>query len=168
MKKAFITFSTIFLSFLFIFQTTMVAFAQEDEPDWQDISLTQEEFEEILSNNPANQMSAYATDLIVGRQIGVKQSNSNLIIAGRTTCVLSVVKCGFTVVTVKRKHPGDPSWTTYKTYKDLYVDDSEYKLSKTLAVPKGYYWKVECTHYAKKSLLSTQKFDNASNITLIG
>lgn len=168
MKKAFITFSTIFLSFLFIFQTTMVAFAQENEPDWQDISLTQEEFERILSNNPANQMSTYATDLITKNIIGTQKSGSNLLIAGTTVCVSDVVKCGFSVVTIKRKHPGDPSWTTYKTYKDLYVDSNEYKLSKTLAVPQGYYWKVECTHYAKKSLLSTQKFDNASNITLIG
>ncbi|MBQ6018626.1 MAG: hypothetical protein IJL26_00470 [Clostridia bacterium] len=36
-------------------------------------------------------------------------------------------------------------------------------ISKSLTVTSGYQYRVTCTHYAKKSLLSTQKINNTSN-----
>ena len=167
MKKTFSSLLAIVLSFLFVFQTNFVAFA-DDEPDWEDANWTQEEFDEILNQNPNNQVSTYASGLILAYSIAISSSGSNLLIAGKTRCAPDVVKCGFTVLTIKRRTSSSASWTTYKTYSDLYDNDPSYTLAKTITVPTGYQYRVYCTHYAKKSLLSTQKIDNASNVIAIG
>ena len=163
MKKTVSSILAVFLSLLFVFQTSLAALADE-EPDWQDISLTQEEFDEILRQNPNNQIAAYTSGLILSYSIGISKSGSNLVIAGTTFCGSNVKKCGFSVVTIKRRTSSTASWTTYKTYEDLYRDSYSYTLSKTIAVASGYQYKVYCTHYAKKSLLSTEKISNSSNV----
>ncbi|MGN1420983.1 MAG: hypothetical protein ACI4XC_05670 [Eubacterium sp.] len=167
MKRAISKSLAILLSFLFIFQTSLVAFA-DDEPDWQDANWTQEEFNDILAQNPNNQISTYTSGLIYSYAIGVSSSGSNLLIAGKTTCDPDVVKCGFKVVTIKRRKSSTASWVTYKTYEDLYIDNSGYTLTKTLSVPTGYQYRVYCTHYAKKNILSTEKIENVSNVVAIG
>lgn len=157
----------IVLSFLFIFQTSFTALAN-DEPDWVDAYFTQEEFEEILSQNVNNQATTFASGLIYGYAIGLSGSGTNLYVAGKTTCDPDVVKCGFTVVTIKRRTSSTASWTTYKTYEDLYISNCAYTLAKTISVPTGYQYRVYCTHYAKKNLFSTEKINNTSNIIAIG
>lgn len=167
MKKSISKLLAILLSILFIFQTSLVVLA-EDEPDWQDITLTQEEFDEILSQNPNNGISTYTSGLIYCYAIGVSSSGSNLLIAGKTICDPHVVKCGFSIITIKRRTSSTASWTTYKTYEDIYDNDPSYTLSKSIAVPTGYQYRVYCTHYAKKNLLSKEKIDNVSNVVAIG
>lgn len=167
MKKTISKLLAIMLSLLFVFQTSLVAFA-DDTPDWEDASWTQEEFNEILSQNSNNQISSRTTGLITTYAVGISSSGSTLYIAGETLAIPSVIKCGFTVVTVKRRTSSTASWTTYKTYEDLYNDNPSYILSKTLSIPSGYQWRVYCTHYAKKSLLSTQKIENSSNVIAVG
>jgi hypothetical protein len=162
MKKSISKLLAIILSILFICQVGLVAFAN-DEPDWEDISLTQEEFDEVLNQNPNNQISTLTSGLISKAEIAVSKSSSNLIIAGRTVCSSDVVKCGFTVVTIQRRKDSSSSWSTYKTYEDLYKSSNSYTLSKTISVASGYQYRVTCTHYAKKSLLSTEKISNTSN-----
>lgn len=166
MKKTVSRLIAVILSFLFVFQTSVAAFAN-DEPDWQDANWTQEEFDDVYYQNPNNQISTFASGLIVSYGIGVSSSGSNLLIAGKTICAPDVVKCGFTVVTIQRRTVSTASWTTYKTYEDLYRDSNSYTLTKTIAVPTGYQYRVVCTHYAKKSLFSTQKISNASNVISI-
>lgn len=166
MKKSISKLLAIILSALFIFQTSVVAIA-EDTPDWVDANWTQAEFEEILSNNPDNQISALTDGLINNAYIGISNSGTTLKIAGTTQCAVSVVKCGFTVVTIKRRTSSTASWTTYKTYEDLYDSSNIYVLGKTITVPKGYQWRVYCTHYAKKSIFSTEKIERTSNIIAI-
>jgi hypothetical protein len=166
MKKTISKLLAIILSFLFVFQTSFVAFA-EDEPDWQDVTWTQEEFDNVYYQNPNNQISTLASGLILSYGIAVSKSGSNLLIAGKTICDLDIIKCGFTVVTIKRRTSSSASWTTYKTYEDLYNSTSSYTLAKSIAVPTGYQYRVYCTHYAKKSLISTEKINNSSNIILI-
>ncbi len=163
MKKSISKLLAVILSVLFIFQTSMVAFA-EDEPDWEDANWSQEEFDEILNNNPGSQISPLTDGLINRARISISKSGTTLKIAGGTQCIPSVVKCGFKVVTIKRRSSSSASWSTYKTYDDLYNSSYNYSLGKTLTVPKGYQWKVYCTHYAKKSLFSTEKIENSSNI----
>lgn len=166
MKKTICRLLAIVLSFLFAFQSSLVAFA-DDEPDWQDASWTQEEFNDILSQNPDNQISAYASGLVLSYAIAISSSGSNLLVAGKTLCHPDVVKCGFTEVTIKRRVNDKASWTTYKTYKDLYISNSSYVLTKTVPVAKGYQYKVDCTHYAKKSIFSTEKITNSSNVVAL-
>jgi hypothetical protein len=108
-----------------------------------------------------------SSGLILSYGIAVSKSGSNLLIAGKTICDLDIIKCGFTVVTIKRRTSSSASWTTYKTYEDLYNSTSSYTLAKSIAVPTGYQYRVYCTHYAKKSLISTEKINNSSNIILI-
>lgn len=167
MKKSISKLLAILLSILFIFQTSLVVFA-EDAPDWQDITLTQEEFDSILEQNQSNQISPYTSGLIAAYAIAISGSGSNLLIAGETICAPSVVKSGFTILTIKRRTSSTASWTTYKTYEDIYDNDPSCILSKTITVPKGYQYRVYCTHYAKKNLFSKEKIDNASNVVAIG
>ena len=167
MKKTICKLLAITFSFLFVFQSSLVAFA-DNEPDWQDANWTQEEFNDILSQNPNNQISTCKTGLIFAYSIAVSGSGSNLLIAGSTICDPDVVKCGFKVVTIQRRKSSTTSWATYKTYEDLYRDAPSYSLSKTIAVTTGYQYRVICTHYAKKSLFSTEKIENTSNIVAIG
>lgn len=167
MKKTMSKLLAIVLSFLFIFQTSFTALAN-DEADWVDAYFTQEEFEEILSQNVNNQATTFASGLIYGYAIGLSGSGTNLYVAGKTTCDPDVVKCGFTVVTIKRRTSSTASWTTYKTYEDLYISNCAYTLAKTISVPTGYQYRVYCTHYAKKNLFSTEKINNTSNIIAIG
>lgn len=166
MRKSISKILAIILSLLFICQTSFVVFA-DDEPDWQDVNWTQSEFDEIYYQNPYNQISPLTSGLIVGYGIAISNSGSNLLVAGRTICDPRVVKCGFTVVTIKRRSSSTASWTTYKTYEDLYNNNASYSLSKTIPVSRGYQYRVYCTHYAKKSLLSTEKIDNVSNVIAI-
>lgn len=174
MKKSINKILALLLVFTFIFQVSFVALADENEPDWEDITLTQEEFDEILALNPQRQTTSMsgqtdtkATGLIASYSIAISGNGSTLIIAGSTNCNPDVVKCGFKVVTIQRRTSSTASWTTYKTYEDLYYNTSVYTLAKTLTVPTGYQYRVTCTHYAKKNLLSTQKINNTSNTLAI-
>lgn len=131
--------------------------------EWQDITLSDEEFERALQNNPNNGITPYATGLITNYAIALTKSGTTLIITGRTTGNADVKKCGFTVITIQRKKASASSWSTYAKYEDLYNESNMYKLSKKINVTSGYQYRVTCTHYAKKNLLSTQKINNTSN-----
>lgn len=157
----------IIIAVLFAFQANMTALA-DSEPDWQDASWTQEEFYDILNQNENNQISMLTNGLIAAYSIAIAANGTNLLIAGQTICAPDVVKCGYTVVTVKRRTSSTGSWTAYKIYEDLYRNAPSYILSKTLTVPSGYQYRVYCTHYAKKNLFSTEKIENASNVLAIG
>lgn len=165
MKKLYRSCILFFLSFVLVF-SNVTAFAEIDgtQEEWQDISLSQEEFESVLSNNLNNTVAPYALELILVHAIGIQKSGNTLIIAGKTMCDLDVVKCGFKEVIIQRKTSSATSWSDYQKYTDLYADLNQYVLSKSITVPSGYQYRVICTHYAKKNLLSTQKIDNTSNI----
>ena len=151
---------------LFSFLIPYTAFGDVDgtQEEWQDIELTNDEFETLLANNPNNALSTYTSGLITRYVISASKSGSNLIITGLTSCLSTVVKSGFTKVTIQQRKNSSSSWSNYQSYSGLYNDRSSYNLSKTLAVPSGYQYRITCTHYAKKSLFSTEKIDNTSNI----
>ena len=154
--------SICFLFSLFI-PNTAFASVEEEAGDWQDISLSEEEFNAILSNNPNNDIRPMATGLINLYSIGISKNGNTLIIAGQTIGATGVVKCGFTKVTIQRRKDSSSSWTDYKVYENLYNDAGSYALAKSYIVISGYEYRVTCTHYAKKNLLSVQKIDNTSN-----
>lgn len=163
MKK----FISVALSILFLFSlyipNTAFASAEEGEGEWQDIYLSEEEFNAILSNNPNNEIRPLATGLIDYYSIGISKDGNKLLIAGKTSCVTGVIKCGFTKVTIQRRKDSSSSWTDFKTYEDLYVDARTYNLAKSYIVISGYEYRVTCTHYAKKNILSVEKISNTSN-----
>ncbi len=141
--------------------------ANEELAEWQDLILTEEEFNAILANNTIHTVdeNTRASDLINLWAIAISKSGTNtLYIAGKTTGTTEVVKSGFKEVVVQRRANSSSSWTDYATYEDLYIDQFAYVLTKSLTVTSGYQYRVTCVHYAKKNIFSVQKIDNVSNI----
>ena len=141
--------------------------ANEQVPEWQDLVLTQEEFDAILANNTIHTVDedTRATGLISLYAIAISKSGTNTLnIAGQTSGTVDVVKTGFKEVVVQRRTSSSASWTEYYRYEDLYINEVGYNLGKSLTVPTGYQYRVTCVHYAKKNILSVQKIDNVSNV----
>ena len=151
-----------------VFTLVPTAFAANEQlPEWQDLLLTEEEFNAILANNTIHTAdeNTRATGLISAYAIAISKSGTNTLnIAGKTTGTVDVVKTGFKEVVVQRRANSSASWSDYVTYEDLYWDQVAYVLTKTLTVPTGYQYRVTCIHYAKKNIFSVQKIDNESNI----
>lgn len=140
----------------FIPNTVFAADSTEDNSYF-----SQKEFES-LEHTYAVEITPYSTGLIIDKNLGIAKDGTTLKITGLTKGSSEVVKCGFTKVVVQRKKSSESSWSNYKTYKDLYSDSTKYNLSKSLTVDKGYQYRVAATHYAKRSLLSTQKVDSTT------
>ena len=158
MKKYITILLTIIMAIAcFIPTTALAADGAED-----DIYFTQEEFDALEHTNAVG-ITPYATGLISRYDLRIaKQGTTTLLISGYTYGSDEVVKCGFTKVVVQRKKATATSWSNYKTYNDLYAESTKYNLSKSLTVDKGYQYRVTATHYAKKSLFSTQKVDSTT------
>lgn len=167
MKKFFM--SAIIFTLLVSLLLPTVAFAEGggQPEEWQDISLTEEEMEDILSLNPDNGISTYASGLITMYNIAISKNGNSLIIVGNTSCISDVKRCGFKEVIIQRRRTINDSWSNYTKYTDLYLDTSGYTLSKHLTVDSGYQYRVTCIHYAKKNIFSTQKLSNISNTVTI-
>ncbi len=148
------------------------AFAQDEQtPEWQDLILTREEFNAILSNNTIHTVDeeSRATGLIAAYAIAISKSGTNTLnIAGLTTGTSQVVKAGFKEVVIQRRAINGSTWSDYITYEDLYWDAGAYNLAKSVTVPSGYDYRVTCIHYAKKNIFSVQKIDNVSNVITFG
>ncbi len=163
MKKFFKLMMTSLLLFSFLIPYTAFAEVGGTSAEWQDIELSEEEFNAILENNPANDFAPYTSGLITLYRIAISKSGSNLIIAGKTNCTSDVEKCGFSTITIQRRANSSSSWVKYKSCETEYNNSSICNLSRSYTVDKGYQYRVVCTHYAKKNLLSTEKINNTSN-----
>lgn len=164
MKKLFMS-AVIFILLLSFLLPTVAFAADGSQPEeWQDITLTEQEMEDILALNPDNGVSAYASNLITIYNIAISKKGNTLMIVGKTYGISEVKKSGFKEVVIQQRKTSSDSWSTYTKYTDLYLDSTSYVISKSLTVPSGYQYRVTCIHYAKKSLLSTQKINNTSNI----
>ena len=163
MKKFLKTIFLICLSLIMMIPS--VAFADEEAaPEWRDVTLSEEKINEILAPYEVDNTKTRASGLIVAYAIAISKDGSDLLIVGKTHCNADVTKCGFTKVTVQRKKSTSTSWSTYKTYYDLYSNSVSYVLTKELTPPSGYQYRVTCTHYARENIFSTEKIDNISNI----
>ncbi len=124
----------------------------------EDVYYSQDEFEQ-LEHVDAIYVETRASGLIAAKSLAIAKDGTKLVIRGYTQGTSEVKKCGFTEVVVERKKASASSWSEYKTYDDLYSDSNYYSLSKSLTVTSGYQYRVTATHYAKKSLFSTQKIE---------
>ncbi len=165
MKKFFKLMITSLLLFSFLIPYTAFAEVSGTNPEWHDIELSEEEFNAILENNPDDGITPYTSGLITLYRIAISKSGTNnLVIAGKTSCTSEVVKCGFSTITIQRRANSSSSWVKYKSCETEYNNSSICNLSRSYTVDKGYQYRVVCTHYAKKNLLSTEKINNTSNI----
>lgn len=169
MKKLFCTLVSLLLVAATLSPIVAMAAVEEDVPEWQDVTLTDEEFEAILANGNSYETNtnARASDLIASYGIGISNDGTTLYIAGETVGTTEVVKAGFKEVVIQRRASSSSSWYDYITYEDLYWDQFAYNLAKSVTVPSGYQYRVTCVHYAKKNILSVQKLDNTSNTLTI-
>lgn len=162
MKKVLKNIFIVCLSFVMMMPFT--AYAEETTPELRDITLTQEELDDILSPYVVDNSMARTTGLINLYGIAIQRNGTKLRIAGKTYCVPDVVKCGFTEIVIQRRSSSSDSWSQYGKYTDLYEDSSSYLLTKEISISNSFQYRVTCVHYAKKSIFSTEKINNVSNI----
>lgn len=162
MKRVLKSISFILLALVMLVPTTAFA-AEEEIPEWQDITMSDDELDEFLAPYMVDNTMSRASGLIAYYGIAIQKSGTSLKIAGKTSCVSGVTKCGFTEVIVQRRLRSTDSWSQYTKYTDLYSSSTVYALAKTITPPSGYQYRISCTHYAKK-ILSTEKITNISNI----
>ena len=139
----------------------------EQIPEWQNSLMTEEEFNAILADNTiyTTDENTRANNLIHAYAIAISKSGTNTLnIAGKTTGTYDVVKSGFKEVVIQRRVNSSSDWSDYIVYKDIYIDQVAYVLSKVVTVTTGYQYRVTCVHYAKKNFFSVQKIDNVSSI----
>lgn len=162
MRRALKSISLIVLALVMLVPTTAFA-AEEEVPEWQDITMSDEEIDEFLAPYMVDNTMSRASGLITAYAMGIQKSGSNLNIVGKTACASGVTKCGFTEVIVQRRARSTDSWSRYTGYTDLYANSGGYVLTKTITPPSGYQYRITCTHYARK-ILATEKIPNISNI----
>ncbi len=163
MKKRIKLLFLVCLSLIMLIPTN--AYAHDNSiPEWEDANISQEEFDRILAPYEKSNEKARTAGLITRYAIGLEKSGSQLSIVGKTICAPGVVKSGFTEIVIQRRKAINDSFSTYDTYYDLYSNSTSYAISKKITPTPGYQYRVTCTHYAKKSLLSTEKIKNTSNI----
>ena len=160
MKKIF----SIIMAFIMLFTCTIPFSALAADNTEDDAFFTQEEFESH-EHTYAEGIQLYTSGLITTHTLGIAKDGNKLLITGSTNGTSEVIKAGFTKVVIERKKASESSWSKYKTYSDLYAESNKYKLSKSVVVDTGYQYRVTATHYAKKSLFSTQK-ENATTGSL--
>lgn len=153
MKKYLSIILSIFMAICCLVPYTVLASNTED-----DIVIKKTEFEK-LEHTYAEYVETRATDLIVNKNLGIAKSGSSLVISGSTTGTSSVIKCGFTKVTIQQRKRSSDNWINYKSYNDLYSDSNTYTLGKKVSVPSGYQYRVTAIHYAKQSMFSIQKIE---------
>lgn len=137
------------------------AFAAEEEPAHGDYYISEEDFmklEHVSSED--NGAAPYASGLIYQKGLNLAINGNDLIIQAYTTGTTEVVKCGFKYITLRRYEGG--AWKDYVTFNDIYSDSDYCYTSKYVAAARGYSYRVTARHYAKKSLISTEKIDNIS------
>lgn len=163
MKRVLKSISLILLSLIMLIPSTTVFAAEEEVPEWQDITMSDEELDEFLSPYMVDNTMSRASGLIAYYGIAIQKDGTSLKIAGKTSCVSGVTKCGFTEVIIQRRARSTDSWSQYDKYTDIYSNSTLKTLTKTITPPSGYQYRITCTHYAKK-ILSTKKIPNISNI----
>ena len=157
MKKT-ISIMSVFLAIVFCIVPTTALASNSTEDDTY---FTQKEFEMLnpIYADYEENLNTRATGLIIRKNLAIAKDGTKLVIKGYTYGSDEVVKCGFKEVVVQRRTNSSSSWSDYKTYEDLYSESTKYTLNKSLTVSTGYQYRVTANHYAKKSLLSTQKIE---------
>ena len=124
---------------------------------------TSPEVVQLQSENAVVSGETRASGLIAEYSLAVSKNGKTLSISGVISCTTDVVKCGFKNLQVERRRYTSGDWEVYHDYGDVYVETNFCNLSTDLTVEYGYYYRVTCTHYAKKSWWSTQSIDNETS-----
>lgn len=127
-----------------------------------DYYISDEDFAKLEHvDSESNFISTYSSGLIQTTTLSLAKSGSTLIIKATTKGSDAVKKCGFTYIKLQQYKNG--SWVNYKTYEDVYKESTSCTVTKSISAAKGYKYRVVAQHYAKKSLLSTEKISNSTS-----
>ncbi len=151
--------SVLFMTFVMIIvcMSPVNVFAGDATED--DFYISDEEFEMLEHIDAVYEDETRATGLIIAKYLGIAKEDNTFIIKGYTKCIPDVVKCGFKTLLIQRRRNSSSAWEDYKEYNSLYIDGHYYSLTKRNTVMRTYQYRVKATHYAKKSLFSTQKIE---------
>lgn len=158
-------FMLVLVSFVLLFSCFSPTTASATYSFEQDAGFTIEEFE-LLEHTYAEYNQTRATGLITDYSLGIAKSGNILKISGYTYGSSVVTKCGFAEVIVQRRTDSNSSWSDYLTYEDLYSSSNSYTLTKSVTVDSGYQYRVTATHFAKKSLFSTEKITGTTGLLI--
>lgn len=113
-----------------------------------------------------NDVQSRTAGLIYRYALSVSTSNGNLIMNGKTSSNDIMKSIGYTEIKIQYSSD-DSNWHTEKQLSDLLKSStSEYILSNySASVQGGYFYRVNCKHYAKESGLfgNSQSISNTSN-----
>ena len=163
MRRVLKSISLILLSLIMIIPSITVFAAEEEVPECQDITMSDEEIDEFLAPYMVDNTMSRASGLITAYGMGIQKSGTSLKIVGKTACASGVTKCGIIDIVIQRRLRSTDSWTKYTSVEDKYNSSTGCVLTTSITVPSGYQYRITCTHYAKK-ILSTEKITNISNI----
>lgn len=149
---------SLFLAVLFCALPVFTAFAAEEEPARGDYYISEADFEKLEYVSSEDEgIAPYASGLITQKGLKLAVDGNNLVIQGYTTGTTEVKKCGFTYITLQRYENG--AWKDYVKFEDIYTESNYCYTTKYVAAAHGYSYRVTAKHYAKKSLLSTEKIE---------
>lgn len=158
MKKIIAFFLTILLILTPINYNASAKSNEEPTPYVVDFTITPRDAVNVTDEN------IRATGLIVLYDLSLSRTGTILNITGNTSCIGSVVKCGFKDLMVQRRKTSSDSWKDYFDIGDVYANTVAANLDMDVSVASGYQYRITCKHYAKKSLLSVETISNVSNI----
>ena len=136
----------------------------EENIQWYENNFTEEKIQQILDQNPQNNVAERATGLIKFYNVAIAKDGSYLAMVARVICDGEVVKCGFKKIVLQQRATTSSSWKNCLTLEKIYDDNFGYTIGRTFAVNSGYQYRVVCTFYAKKNLLVTEKIEHTSNV----
>ena len=87
MRKVLKSISFILLALVMLIPSTTVFAAEEEVPEWQDITMSDEELDEFLAPYMVDNTMSRASGLIAAYGIAIQKSGTSLKIAGKTACV---------------------------------------------------------------------------------
>lgn len=125
-------------------------------------------FERLPDSPGDNEASTFTTGLIADGKIRIVIEEGNIFdIVGFVKCTPEVVKCGFSKIIVEQRKNSSSAWETYCTFDDYCAEGSSYTLNMRYAVMFNYQYRIRCTCYARKNLLSNEKLEIVSNVVTI-
>ena len=108
-----------------------------------------------------------ATGLITSKSIKIERVDGKIVATGYVKCISEVTRCGFSVLTLEKRDNSASPWRESLKLTNLCSDSTEYNLKKTFGAESGKQYRITCTFYARKNILSVQKVSGSTGfITL--
>lgn len=108
--------------------------------------------------------------IIREHSLSVSNYNGSLCVNAKTKAPSVMQEIGFKDLTIQYSYDGNNWYTEWNAGDFLAYNTNWHSLSNYIMAldRSGCYYRIQCTHYAKKSFLHTQSVSNTSNAVWIG